>query len=404
VGGIGLSIPRQVGKTYFVLALLVIMCILFPGLQVVWTAHHLRTSTKTFTSLRGICRRRKVAPHVRAMRAANGEQQVEFVNGSMIMFGARSQGFGRGFDEIDVEVFDEAQILDTKALEDMIAATNQARHVHGALLFFMGTPPRPTDPSEAFTTRRAEAWSGQSEDAVWLEIGADPKTSPDDRTQWPLMNPSFPLRTPEESLLRLRRNLKDGESWNREGRGVWDDEQAVGIMPSWSSRGGDVAMPDGLTLGLAGSIDGLHGSIGAAALDDDRLIVGAVERRAGQQWMVAEAKRIQLARGCEVVVDKRGPLAHLIPALEDEGVALTLVETSTYVDACAAFWQRVEQDGDIAHPNHPDLDAAVRVATWRAVGDRRAFGRKSGDIDMLEAVTLAGSRATADYDVLDSIY
>ena len=404
VGGIGLSIPRQVGKTYFVLALLVIMCTLFPGLQVVWTAHHLRTSTKTFTSLRGICRRRKVAPHVRAMRAANGEQQVEFVNGSMIMFGARSQGFGRGFDEIDVEVFDEAQILDTKALEDMIAATNQARHVHGALLFFMGTPPRPTDPSEAFTTRRAEAWSGQSEDAVWLEIGADPKTSPDDRTQWPLMNPSFPLRTPEESLLRLRRNLKDGESWNREGRGVWDDEQAVGIMPSWSSRGGDVAMPDGLTLGLAGSIDGLHGSIGAAALDDDRLIVGAVERRAGQQWMVAEAKRIQLARGCEVVVDKRGPLAHLIPALEDEGVALTLVETSTYVDACAAFWQRVEQDGDIAHPNHPDLDAAVRVATWRAVGDRRAFGRKSGDIDMLEAVTLAGSRATADYDVLDSIY
>ena len=68
VGGVGLSIPRQVGKTYFVLALLVILCILFPGLQVVWTAHHLRTSTKTFTTLRGICRRKKVAPHVRSMR------------------------------------------------------------------------------------------------------------------------------------------------------------------------------------------------------------------------------------------------------------------------------------------------------------------------------------------------
>ena len=119
VGGVGMSIPRQVGKTYFVLATLVIMCILFPGLQVVWTAHHLRTSTKTFTTLRGVCRRKKVAPHVRALRSANGEQQVEFVNGSMVMFGARSQGFGRGFDEIDVEVFDEAQIMDTKALEDL---------------------------------------------------------------------------------------------------------------------------------------------------------------------------------------------------------------------------------------------------------------------------------------------
>ena len=57
VGGVGMSIPRQVGKTYFVLALLVILCILFPGLQVVWTAHHLRTSTKTFTSLKSIYRR-----------------------------------------------------------------------------------------------------------------------------------------------------------------------------------------------------------------------------------------------------------------------------------------------------------------------------------------------------------
>src|SRR5205085_9951315 len=122
-------------------------------------------------------------------RAANGEQQVEFTNGSMIMFGARSQGFGRGFDEIDVEVFDEAQILDTKALDDMIAATNQARHEHGALLFFMGTPPRPNDPSDAFSLRRSEA--DDAEDAIWLEIAADPDSDPDDRSQWPLMNPSF---------------------------------------------------------------------------------------------------------------------------------------------------------------------------------------------------------------------
>jgi hypothetical protein len=73
------------------------------------------------------------------------------------MFGAREQGFGRGFDEVDIEVFDEAQILTEKALEDMIAATNQSRHPHGALLFFMGTPPRPSDPGEAFGLKREGA-------------------------------------------------------------------------------------------------------------------------------------------------------------------------------------------------------------------------------------------------------
>jgi hypothetical protein len=231
VGGVGMSIPRQVGKTYFVLALLVIMCILFPGLQVVWTAHHLRTSTKTFTSLRGICRRKKVAPHVKAMRSANGEQQVEFTNGSMIMFGARSMGFGRGFDEIDVEVYDEAQILDTKALEDMVAATNQARHEHGALLFFMGTPPRPSDPSgrsRSAARRRGRGVGG-------LDLARNRRRSasdPNDRAQWPAMNPSYPTRTPIESMLRLRKNLKDEDSWNREGRGIWDDDG----RQSWSFR------------------------------------------------------------------------------------------------------------------------------------------------------------------------
>src|SRR5690606_6447420 len=86
-----------------------------------------------------------------------GEQEIPFKNGSRILFGAREGGFGRGFDEVDIEVFDEAQILTIKALEDMVAATNQSRFVHGALLFYMGTPPRPIDPGEMFTARRQEA-------------------------------------------------------------------------------------------------------------------------------------------------------------------------------------------------------------------------------------------------------
>jgi hypothetical protein len=43
----------------------------------------------------------------------------------------------------------------------------------------------------------------------------------------------------------------------------------------------------------------------------------------------------------------------------------------------------------LTHPKHPDLDAAVRRATWRKVSDRKAFGRQAGDISMLDAVTVA---------------
>ena len=149
----------------------------------------------------------------------------------------------------------------------------------------------------------------------------------------------------------------------------------------------------------------LNSSIGSGGmLDDGRLAVGATDRRRGHDWLVEEATRIQRAHGFDVIIDKLGPVSHLIPKLDAAGVRYRALDTQEFCDACASLWQWVE-DGHITHPGHPELDDAVKVATWRPVGDRRAFGRKSGDISMLEAVTLAAHHAEslAAYDVLDSI-
>jgi hypothetical protein len=162
-----------------------LMCILFPGYKVVWTAHRTRTATNTFRSLQRMAKRKKLWPHILHIRTANGEQEIAFRNGSVIMFGAREQGFGRGFDEIDAEVFDEAQILTVKALEDMVAATNQSRHAHGALLFYMGTPPRPVDPGEAFAEKREKALAGQVDRHALPRVLGGPGSDPDDRSSGP---------------------------------------------------------------------------------------------------------------------------------------------------------------------------------------------------------------------------
>lgn len=396
VGGIGLSIPRQVGKTYFVLALLVVMCILFPGLQVVWTAHHLRTSTKTFTSLRGICRRRKIAPHVRAMRAANGEQQVEFVNGSTIMFGARAMGFGRGFDEIDVEVFDEAQILDTKALEDMVAATNQARHPYGALLFFMGTPPRPSDPSEAFTNRRDKAINGKATNAVWLEIGADPTSDPDDRSQWPLMNPSHPLRTPTESIERLRENLGDDDSWNREGRGIWDpknDNQVIDAA-SW----GEVADPasmaiERLTLAIDVAPDRSKAAVSLAGKRADGLWhVELYQSRTGADWVPSwvadKSSRYELHA---VVIDELSGLVEKRKGRQfllgtDVEVTLAASEGRDMAIACAGYFDDVMSKA-LRHTDQTQVNTSLASAGKRKVGAGWAWNKKTATSDITPTVS-----------------
>jgi hypothetical protein len=421
VGGIGLSIPRQVGKTYFVLATLVILCILFPGLQVVWTAHHLRTSTKTFTTLRGICRRKKVAPHIAidgrgqpAIRSSNGEQEVVFRNGSKIMFGARSMGFGRGFDEIDVEVFDEAQILDSKALEDMVAATNQARHEHGALLFFMGTPPRPTDPSEAFSLRRAEALSGESGDAIWLEIGADPESDPNDQKQYPRMNPSFPKRTPLNSILRLRKNLGDEDSWNREGRGIWDPVTSSGVLPgpSWLTQTDEVSRADTrISLGVEVGPDLAWASVAIAGeradeswhfeLDDDQHTRGR-----GTAWLIPHIQYL-VANNPQirsVVVDVAGPVKAL---LDERGgrwffkgttVQATPVKVAELGVGCADVLDGIVT-GWLHHIGQPQFTAAALAAGKRPLGDTGmwVWSRKTAESDItpIQAGTLAliGARA-----------
>ena len=62
VGGVKLSIPRQVGKTFMVGSLLIAMCIEYPGLKVLWTAHRTRTATNTFRSMQGMVKRKRIAP------------------------------------------------------------------------------------------------------------------------------------------------------------------------------------------------------------------------------------------------------------------------------------------------------------------------------------------------------
>lgn len=413
VGGVTMSLPRQIGKTFTVGSLLVAMCLEYPGLRVVWTSHHLRTTTNTFRAMQGMVRRKRIAPHLahNGIRTANGEQEIRFSNGSIIMFGAREHGFGVGIDAIDVLVCDEAQRLTSRALADMVPTTNQARHEHGALLFFIGTPPRPTDNGDEFAARRTKALAGKMTNGIYIEAGADPDGDFDNPEQWRKANWSYPHRTPHESMLRLQENLTDPEDWRREGMGVWDDPEEAKVdvfgPGKWAACRTDMAPPaTPAAIGVAVSVDRLHASIAAAAVvevvpaDDpegepvERIYVAPVERRDGVAWTIAEAKRIQEAYDCMVVIDEKGPTKDLISDFEDEDVALEPQSLDQYAEACSRFFDKV-QAGEVLHPGGAELDAAVAGAVWRPAGDRQVWGRRKSesDVSMLEAATLAAHSA-----------
>lgn len=289
IGGVVMSIPRQVGKTFFIGAVAFALCMLNPGMLVIWTAHQLATAGETFRSMQGMAKQPKVRPFIKQVRLGSGDEAIEFSNGSRILFGARERGFGLGFTKVGVLVLDEAQRVTEKTMDDLIPTMNQAEN---PLLFMVGTPPRPTDSGEEFKARRRKALeverrkqAGEKPECnmVYVEFSADKDVRPE---KWPMgqvdwaavstANPSYPLRTPKSAVLRMLENLRP-ESMRREAFGVWDEDQAGSRAISadlWSDTGVAEA-PDGMkSYGVAFSIDGSRVAVaGAVAHGDDEVHV-----------------------------------------------------------------------------------------------------------------------------------
>jgi hypothetical protein len=418
VGGVTMSIARQVAKTFIVGRTVVALCSLYPDLTVLWTAHRLRTATMTFDKMKAFVTRPSVRPYLEpgrnlgtAIRDANGEQEIPFTNGSRIMFGAREQGFGRGFDEVDIEVFDEAQILTLRALEDMVAATNQSRFPHGALLFYMGTPPRPADPGEMFTARRDKALKVKAAaevpdfgepvavgDALYVECSADPDVgkpggpSLDDPRQVELGNPSYPHRTPPVSVARLRENLPDEDSWRREGLGVWDEE---------TEGGGALSEAAWKALADPAADRGELVAFGADVAEDRSAWVAVAWTRADGSTHVMLGNDGQamapgdLAAECARLTSQWGGVVVPPKAFEDDleqaGAAIHKLAAGAFTAGCGMVADRVTA-GTIRHGNQDNLNAAVKAARWRSAGTggERAFQLKDfPEVGPLAAVVRA---------------
>jgi hypothetical protein len=393
IGGVVISIPRQVGKTFLIAAIVFAVCLLNPGTRVLWTAHHATTADETFQSLLAFSWRKQVRPHV--SKRLQDAMTIHFRNGSRIMFGARERGFGRGMTKVGVLVFDEAQILSERAAADMVPTTNT---VADALVIYTGTPPKPSDPSELFTNRRNEALSGDSDDMAYIEFSADENAKDDDRKQWAKANPSYPQRTNEAAMLRMKKNL-GADSWRREALGIWDakggtlsseispaqwDDTKVAAAP----KSGHVAYgvkfsPDGLTVALAVAMRSSAGVVHVEGVDH-RLVVD------GTRWLV----QWLAVRKHVVAIDGKAGSGALATALLKAGVPAARVKRPTVDEVISAHAGFVDaaRAGDVSHIDDAALAKSILAAGRRPIGTAGGWGFGSingDDVTLAESVVLA---------------
>lgn len=401
VGGVVWSLPRQVGKTFTVGSLLFAYAIEHPGSLILWTAHHTRTSAETFRAMQAMARKPRVAPYVEQVLKGTATEAVIFKNGSRILFGARDQGFGLGFAAVDVIVFDEAQRLSDTTRMDMVPATNRASNPAGALLFYIGTPPRPTDKGDAFGDLRDDALAGDK-DTFYVELGADPDAEPDDREQWAKANPSYPHHTPLESMLRMRKHLGSDEAWLREALGIWDAKNAHRVidLQSWAAVADPSSMPtERLTLAIDVAPDRSVGAVSLAGeRADGRWHVELDEHRAGADWTIGWVKqRAERNALHAVVVDEIAGLTekrHGRNYLKGTDIEVTLMgaEGRDAAQAWATYHDAV-MGATLRHTDQPQVNVALEQAGTRDVagGTAKALSKKASasDITPLTSQTFA---------------
>ncbi|WP_166390290.1 terminase large subunit domain-containing protein [Nocardioides ochotonae] len=411
IGGTGMSIPRQVGKTFLVGAIVFALCLLRPKLTVIWTAHRTRTAEETFGKMQAFAKRKKIAPFVEKIVLGSGEEEIRFTNGSRILFGARERGFGRGFDEVDVLIFDEAQILTENALDDMIPATNQSRQDTGALLLFMGTPPKPKDPGEVFTRMRTEALAGEDDDTCWVEFGADadyeptPLPAPLEERDWEQIaraNPSFPEDTPREAILRMRKKLGP-DSFLREGVGIWDANTSRAVVDplSWDGVKDPASMAvANLALGISATPDRSTATVSLAGQRADELWhVEVDEQRGGMSWVVRHvADRCAKNDIRAIVMDAADPAVSLVDEFKKAGFKVTITTTREASAACGQFYDSVIDTRDVRHIDQPQLNVALSLARKKKLGIGWVWDplNSPGDITPTTSMTSAlwGARST----------
>lgn len=415
VMGVTLSIARQAGKTWGIMAGLVAICLARPGTTVVWSSHHDRTSSETLGKIAGIVEKPAIRPKMRAQFPVvytDDSRGVHFANGSRILFGARSSGFGRGFSEVDIQVYDECQNLKEAALTDMLAAMNVSDI---GLAFFMGTPPRPIEArqgvDEAFKRRRKRATDPDKRrpfKGVFVEFSAERGASLDlDSDEfWEHLakaNPSYGYRVGRSAIERLVENMSP-EDVMREVMGIWDETQRF-----------EAVIPPSLwvTLQDAGPADGTPPSAMAVDASHDGVLVVAgawrvesashLELLAVDHWSDDDAAADWIAeragRRIVVFVDSASPAARLIPLLKARRVKVASGSTGDMSRACGGFFTATT-NGSVTHDGHAAVMDAIEGAMKRKIGDAGGWGwdRRDPSVNIapLVAVTLAHYAASLD--------
>lgn len=423
---VGLCVPRQNGKGACLELRELAGIFLFEEKLIIHSSHEFATSMVAMDRMEELLEANSdLSRRVRKVMRSHGEEGFKFFGGQRIWYRTRTKGSGRGF-SADLVILDEAMILQEAfhgALLPIVSsrslernpqvwytgsAVDQMYHEHGVV----------------FARMRERGRRGGEHSFAWFEWCAEvpgPDSEPVplgelDRAQlndpglWAAANPGMGIRIAEEHVAKEFRSM-DARTFGAERCGIGDWPATIPIegevirLADWhrlADENSKIVGPVCFAFDI--KPDRSFASIAAAGLrQDGTRHCELVDRRGGTGWIAKRiADLVDRHDSLAVVCDPYGPAGSLVTELEELGIEVRQVTAREHANACGGLYDLVQQsvqalDGEeldpgqlLRHLGQPHLEAAVKAATRRPLGEAWGWSRKGGvDISPLVAVTLA---------------
>lgn len=436
---VGVSVPRQNGKSQLLVARALAGALLFGEKKIVISAHQQDTARETFSKMVEILEAdgnewlsERVRPNG-IMNAINREA-VKFRNGAVVQFKARTGPGGRGFSS-DCLLLDEAQRLKRPA---WVSINSTMSAMPNPQVWLLGTPPTREDieagMGEVFESIRSSAHAGASTAVAWAEWGATPELLADPAVKAALSaNPRVWTEDVEYVSwasnpawnTRINRDVVEGEfesytpeEYAQDRLGVWlSDIGAVGTRliteAEWSAVGVEVA-PEGVrSYGVAFSFDGSRVALaGARKHDGTSVFAELIDAAEGSKrspemhvqmladWFAAEGPsgNPRWREAAMIGVSGAAGAEPLRQALLERGVPKKVIHvlSAPEVFAASALAHEGVQSGWVTHSKHEGqhrLDGSVAVCDKKQRGQTGAWSWSAttpdGDETPLEAFSFA---------------
>jgi hypothetical protein len=384
------TVPRQAGKTTWLLGEAVERCLITPGSRVWYTAQNGQYAREKWRELVDELRRpgSPLAGRL-SVKLAGGGESATFPNGSVFRPFAPTRDALHG-QQSDLVIIDEAWTLASPGRGDelmqAIGPTQATRP--GAQVVIVSTAGALN--TSTFLKPLVDRGRAADPAIAYLEWSIPDDVDPFDLVAVAAAHPAVGWTIDAAFLERESGVLADmpGEYARAYGN-RWTQTLERVIDPAvWFRAVTTRKLPPGPIV-LAGDIaqDRSRAAIVAARGG----ILEVIESRPGTGWIAP--RMLELVAGqrpAAVVVDRVGPAATLADDLERGGVALYPLTASLYAAACARFLDDLT-NSRVAYRIHPALDAAVDAAATRPLGEGWAWGRRTAAAPICElvAATLA---------------